>query len=146
MLTVHKYSNKELFKLLSNPAFCSLSFQKQIMSEAHLFFKVFEILYRFWICRKNSENTFRFGIAAFEVVALNTRFYWERILVTRVNMLTNSLKIWDITKADIFELIFFESVKETMTIILLWKFNQCLGPFNMCWMSIIVLTLGFLGI
>ena len=145
MLTVHKYSNKELFKLLSNPAFCSLSFQKQIMSEAHLFFKVFEILYRFWICRKNSENTFRFGIAAFEVVALNTRFYWE-ILVTRVNMLTNSLKIWDITKADIFELIFFESVKETMTIILLGGGGGGGGGVNMCWMSIIVLTLGFLGI
>ena len=51
------------------------------MSEAYLFFKVFEILYRFGICRKNSENTFRFGIIAFEVVALNTGFYPERIIV-----------------------------------------------------------------
>ena len=58
-----------------------LLFQKQIMSEAYLFFKVFEILYRFGIYRKNSENTFRFGIIAFEVVALNTGFYLERIIV-----------------------------------------------------------------
>ena len=30
---------------------------------------------------KNTENIFGFEIIAFELVALNTRFYWENILV-----------------------------------------------------------------
>ena len=31
--------------------------------------------------KKNPENIFDFEIIAFELVALDTRFYWERILV-----------------------------------------------------------------
>ena len=41
---------------------------------------------------------FYFEIIAFELDALNTRFYWQRILFIGVNMLTNSLKISDSTK------------------------------------------------
>ena len=39
MLPVHKCSDTGLFRHLSNPAFCSLQFQKEITSEAHLFFQ-----------------------------------------------------------------------------------------------------------
>ena len=39
MLTVHKCSDTGLFRHLSNPAFCSLQFEKEITSEAHLFFQ-----------------------------------------------------------------------------------------------------------
>ena len=36
---------------------------------------------------------FHFEIIAFELVALNTRFYWETIYFIRINVLTKSLKI-----------------------------------------------------
>ena len=43
--------------------------------------------------KKSVKMFFYLEIIAFELVALNTRFYWERILWSGVNMLTNSLKI-----------------------------------------------------
>ena len=48
-----------------------------------------------------------FKIIAFELVALNTRFYWERILVIRCKYL-NSLKISDTSKKEFLERIFFQ--------------------------------------
>ena len=39
MLTAHKGSDAGLFRHLSNPAFYPLQFQKQITSEAHIFFQ-----------------------------------------------------------------------------------------------------------
>ena len=39
MLAVHKRPDTGVFRHLSNPAFCSLLFQKQITSEAHLLFQ-----------------------------------------------------------------------------------------------------------
>ena len=39
MLTVHTCSDMVFFGDLSNPAFCSLYFQKKIISEGHLFFQ-----------------------------------------------------------------------------------------------------------
>ena len=64
-------------------------------------------------------------IIALELVALNTRFYWERFFF---NISTNSLKISDTTKAEFFELIFSQSNPKT------------------CCLPISVLTQGFLGI
>ena len=40
---------------------------------------------------------FDFEIIAFELVALNTRFYWETIHFVVVNVLTNRLKILNTT-------------------------------------------------
>ena len=52
---------------------------------------------------------FDFEIAAFELVALNTRFYRERYLSSCVSMLTNCAKISDTTKKEFLELIFCQS-------------------------------------
>ena len=59
--------------------------------------------------KKIEKIFFDFEIIAFELVVLDTRFYWERILVPAVNMLTNSLKISDTTKIEFFQLISFHS-------------------------------------
>ena len=57
---------------------------KQITYETHLFFKVFEIWWRFRISRKKIQKIFfHFEIIAFEMVSLNTRFHWLRIVVIR---------------------------------------------------------------
>ena len=62
-----------------------------------------------------------------------------------VNMLTNRLQIIDTIKAEFLELIFFESDQK------IWQ-NFCrehltsVPDLLTCWLSIIVLTQGFLGI
>ena len=53
-----------------------------------------------------------FDIIAFELVVLDTRFYWERILAIGVNMLTDILKILDATKPGFLELISFRGTKK----------------------------------
>ena len=53
-----------------------------------------------------------FEIIAFELVLLNTRFYWERILVIGRQYVSKSLKIWDTPKKEFLELIFFQSDKK----------------------------------
>ena len=81
VFTIHKCSDTGLFGHLSNPAFCSLYFQKQIISEAHIFSKYSKLYVDCGNAEKNLEITFDLEIIAFKLVALNTRFYWERILV-----------------------------------------------------------------
>ena len=46
-------------------------------------------------------------IIAFELIAVNTRFYWETIHFIGCQYV-NSLKISDTTKTKFFELIFFQ--------------------------------------
>ena len=58
MFTVHKCSDRGLLGRLSNAAFCSLDIQKQIIFQAHLFLKVFEVLYRFRKWRKKLRKFF----------------------------------------------------------------------------------------
>ena len=60
------------------------------------------------MAKKIQEIFFDFEIIAFELVALDTIFYWERILVIMCHMLTKSLKIWDTTKTEFPELISFQ--------------------------------------
>ena len=63
--------------------------------------------------QKFEEIFFVFEIVAFELIAVETRFYWEReYLSSAVDMLTNSLKISDSSKTGAFELIFFQSEQE----------------------------------
>ena len=81
MLTVHKYSDTGFFKLLSNTAFSSVSFQKQINSDDHFFSGYSKFIYISEMMEKIEQIFFNCEIIAFELVALNTGFYWERIIV-----------------------------------------------------------------
>ena len=94
--------------------------------------------------KKIQKFIFDFEIIAFELVALNMGFYWERILVIGCQYV-NSLKISDTTKTQFFELIFFQSNQK------IWK-NYCRAdlcsvsnPLT-CWLSISVLIRRFSGI
>ena len=59
--------------------------------------------------QKIQKIFFDFQIIAFLLVALNTRFYWEReFFSSDVNMLKNRLNISDTTKKEFFDLIFFQ--------------------------------------
>ena len=59
-LTAHKCSDKRLFRHLKNPAFCSLSFEKQINSESHVFFQSISLLCRFEKLWKKLRKYFGF--------------------------------------------------------------------------------------
>ena len=62
ILTAHKCSDTGLFRLLSMSAFCSLKFQKEITSEARLFFTNNS---KFYVesgkAERNWPNIFEFG-------------------------------------------------------------------------------------
>ena len=76
MLTAHKFSDTGLFRHLSNIAFYTLQFQKQITSEAHIFFQSIQnFMYILEMQRKVQHIFCDFSIIAFQLVALNTRFY-----------------------------------------------------------------------
>ena len=76
ILTAHKCPDAELFSRLPNCAFCSLEFQKPITFEAHLQFQSIQGFMEILEMQEKIEKIFfDFYIIAFELVALNTRFY-----------------------------------------------------------------------
>ena len=95
---------------------------------------------------QKSEKVFlNFEIIAFELFAIDIRFYWERILFIGFNMLTNSLKISDPTKREFFELILFLSNQKIWP--KYWRADRgSVSDTLTCWPSTSVLTYGFLGI
>ena len=96
---------------LRNPTFSSLSFQKEITYEAHLFFPKYS---KFYVdagnAAKNSENIFWFsdnciliGCVKHSLLLREREFF-----SSDVNMLKNRLNISDTTKKEFFDLIFFQ--------------------------------------
>ena len=81
MLTVHKCSDTGLFGHLSNSNFSSLQFKKEITSDSQLFF---QSIPHFMSIPETQQNIrkifFDFEITAFELFALDTPFYWVKIL------------------------------------------------------------------
>ena len=76
MLTVYKCSDTGLFEHESNSTICSLYFQKENTSEAHLFLKTYCKFYvDFRKAKKIEKIFFDFETIVFELVALGTRFY-----------------------------------------------------------------------
>ena len=98
--------------------------------------------------KKIEKIFFNLEIIAFELVALNTRFTETEYLSSGVNMLTNSLKISDTTKREFFELMFFQSDQKIWQKYCRADLSSDSDPLNplTCWLSISVLTRGFLGI
>ena len=88
---------------------------------------------------------FDLEIIAFDLVSLDTRFYLERILVIGYQYDKNTLKISNTTKTELFELISFQSDQK------IWQ-KYCRADLSSLsdplayWLSISVLTRGFLGI
>ena len=83
MLTVHKCSDIGIFRHLRNLAICSLYFKKEITSKDHLLFQSIRNFNEIPEMQKKIKKIyFDFEIIAFELVTLETCFYWERILVS----------------------------------------------------------------
>ena len=94
---------------------------------------------------KTEKKFFKINLIAFELVALDTPFTEREHLPSGVNMLTKSLKISDTTKTKFTEVVYFHSDQK------IWEKYCRSGLSNLsdpltCWLSIIVLRRGFLGI
>ena len=81
--------------------------------------------------KKIQEILLEFEIIAFELVALDTCFYWERILVIGcqyVNKQSQDFSYYQdrISRADI-----LSNWSKNMTKILPWRFKRSFGSFNM---------------
>ena len=86
-----------------------------------------------------------FEIIAYELVVLNSRFYWETIHFIGCPMVTKSLKILDTSKAEFFGLIFFQSDQKIWQKFCRAYLSRVPDPLTCC-LSISVMTRGFLGI
>ena len=87
---------------------------------------------------------FDFEIISFELVALDTLFYWQRILVIECQYV-NSLNISNTTKMEYFELILFLNAQKIWQ--KYWRENlRSVSDLLTCWLSISVLTWRFVGI
>ena len=62
--------------------------------------------------KKIEQIIFDLEIIAFELVALNTRFYWERILVIGCQYVNKQFQDFRYYEKWIFKLIFFQSEQE----------------------------------
>ena len=62
--------------------------------------------------QKKEKTISDFQISAFEIVKVNTPFYWERIHFIRYQYVKNSLKTSDPTKTEFFELVSFQCEQE----------------------------------
>ena len=74
---------------------------------------------------------FDFEIIAFELVPLDTRFYWERILVIWCQYVNKQSQALDTTKTEFFERIFFLNDQKIWQKFCRAEFKQCFGRFNM---------------
>ena len=80
---------------------------------------------------KSSKNTFRFLDNSISIVAVNTRFYWERILFIGCQCLNKQSQDFRYYKDRIFQAHFLSVWSINLTKILPCRFRQCLGAFNM---------------
>ena len=92
MLTVHKCSDTRVFRHYVTPLFPVCSFRNKTPVRL-IFFSNFS---KFYIDFTNAEIFLRIfydlEIIAFELVALNTRFYWQRTLVIRCQFLNKQFQ------------------------------------------------------
>ena len=94
--------------------------------------------------KKIEQILFDFEIIAFELVALNTRFYWETIHFMVVNGLKKSLKILDTTLTELFKLILSINAQKILVKYCREDLNSVSDPLT-CSLYLSVLTRCFLG-
>ena len=101
MCTVEGCSETRLFRHLSNHVFRSLKFRKHISYKAYLLFQRVQRLMQISEMQEKRRKKFLF---AFKLVAVDSLYFKQ-------NILTNSPKVSDITKREIFQLNFSQSGK-----------------------------------
>ena len=90
---------------------------------------------------KIEKTFFDFKVLVFELVALNTRFYWVKIPVIGWQYVNKHFQDFRYYQNKIFGADFVSELSKNMTKILQWKFMQGFGRFNM----LTALIRGFFG-
>ena len=81
--------------------------------------------------KKIQKMFFSFELTAFELVGLNTRFYWQRILFIGCQYVNKHSQDFRYYKNIIFWDDFLSDWSKNLTKLLPCRFSQSLGPFNM---------------
>ena len=81
--------------------------------------------------KKISQIFFGCEIIAFELVALDTRFYWENILVIGCQYLNKQSQDFRHFQKIFFGADFLSEWSKNITKRMPWRFKQCFGPFGM---------------
>ena len=81
--------------------------------------------------KKNQKIFFDFYINAFELLVLNTRSYWERILFIGCHYVNNKSQDFRYYSDRIFRAHFLPEWWKNMTKILRCRLKQCFGAFQM---------------
>ena len=132
MMTVHKCSETGFFNHLNYHAFWSLYLRKHISYQAHLFFQNVQNLMKISKIQKRIQKIFLVSeITAFKLVALNTHFYWQRILVIGSECVNKQSQDFRYGYDRIFWTEVFSEWWKNMTKLPPCIFEWCLWPFNM---------------
>ena len=123
----------------------SIISEKNNLGSSFFFWKYSNFYVGFGNPEKNSENIFWFGDNCIWIARIRHSLLLRQYFSSGANMLTNSLKIWVTTKTELSELIFFQTDQK------IWQ-KYCREDLNSvpdrlkCWLCIVVLARGFLGI
>ena len=142
MLTVHKWSETELYTHLSNLALQSLISERNNLLGSSFVSKYFKFYIESWKAEKNSKNIFWFGDNCIWIDTIKHSLLLREEFSSGVNVSANSLKISDISKTETFDLISLGIDPK------IWQRYCCadLGCVTdtlTCWPSISVLRRGF---
>ena len=114
------------------PLFAVYNFIRKWTLRLIFCFNVIQILFRFRKCRKESHNTFfDLEIIAFDLVALNTGFKWERILVIGCQFVKKQSQDFGYYEKRFFGADSFSEWSKNMTKIFPWTPKQFFAHFNM---------------
>ena len=126
--------------------FAVYSFRNKSRLRLISFFKVFKISCKLWKCKKEFRKYFWISKKLhLNMLRWTLAFTETQYLSLGVNTLTNSLKSSDTTKEEFFELLFFQSDQKIWQKYCCEALSSVSDPLT-CWLSISVLTWGFLGI
>ena len=105
---------------------------KQITPISHIFFwRIANFMSILEMQKKIQKIIFDFEIFAFELVALDTLFYWETIHFIGCQYVNKESQDFRYYQNRIFRADYLSEWPEKMTKIRLCRFKQCFVPFNM---------------
>ena len=121
-----------VFEAFKQPRFLqSLISEINHLWNSSLFSKYFKIYVDSRNNAKNWEKKFKSDLIEFELVALDTRFYWERILVIRCQHVKERCQDFRYYQNKVFRADSLLEWTKNMTKILPWRFKQSFGWFGM---------------
>ena len=103
MLLLKRSSEKRLIRHLSNHVFRVRNFANTKAVRVNFFFKTFKMSSRFQKCRENWAELFSFWDNCIWIGVVKLSLLKPGYFSSATNVLTSTLKIWNVNKQDFFE-------------------------------------------